>query len=354
MSKLSLYLPLFRGMISPGTQPYFCTFIVTWRCNARCVMCDIWQKAGQAEMDSAQIRDVLKKISDIRVIRLTGGEPFLREDLGGIVSDVFRYTKAQIVHITTNGILTDRIKTFAEDNASRRLHIKISLNAVGERHDRVMGVPGAFDRVMDTIRELKKRCENSSLFLGINQTITDWPSYEDSKEIRKLCRSEGLAYLPVLAYQPVALYSLGEGEKNESPRFVPFGEFSHDQLREMLRDFLEETARIKNLTERIVKRYYLNGLSARLLEGKDRPRPPCVALRNHIRLLPNGDIPVCLYNAKIMGNLQRQDLNEVWEGQNVRKMRGWVKACSGCWAECEVIPSAVFSSESLVPFLTSI
>jgi len=217
-----------------------------------------------------------------------------------------------------------------------------------------MGVPKAFDRVIETIQELKKLQKTSSFFFGINQTITDWSSYEDSKEIRKLCRKEQLAYLPVLAYKPVALYDQSSQKCDDQREFVPFGEFSKGQLQEMLADFLAETANVKDLIERVVKRYYLKGLSSRLLKGRKKPHPRCVALRNHIRLLPNGDVSVCLYNSKIVGNLVHQNLEDVWDSRDIHNMRKWVDACPGCWVECEAIPSAVFSPESLVSFLTSI
>jgi len=111
----------------------------------------------------------------------------------------------------------------------------------------------------------------------------------------------------------------------------------------ILDDFLEDASRIKNIIERAVKLYYLTGLRNRLIFNKDNPKPKCVALRNHIRILPNGDVPVCLYNPAVVGNILNDSFSGVWTGGKIKELRSWVNNCKGCWAECEVIPSAVFS-----------
>jgi MoaA/NifB/PqqE/SkfB family radical SAM enzyme len=95
--------------------------------------------------------------------------------------------------------------------------------------------------------------------------------------------------------------------------------------------------------ERIAKRYYLRGLAHRLLKHEGKPNPPCVALNSHLRLFPNGDVPTCQFNSKVVGNLRRQTFAEVWRGLKAREMREWVRRCPGCWAECEVLPSALYT-----------
>jgi MoaA/NifB/PqqE/SkfB family radical SAM enzyme len=76
-----------------------------------------------------------------------------------------------------------------------------------------------------------------------------------------------------------------------------------------------------------------------------------VALRSHLRLLPDGRVPVCQFNTETVGNVLHQSFEEVWHGMNARSSRQWVDACPGCWAECEVLPSALFSGDLLVHFI---
>ena len=83
------------------------------------------------------------------------------------------------------------------------------------------------------------------------------------------------------------------------------------------------------------------------LEGAaaPQPHPPCVALRSHIRLLPDGGVPVCQFNTQRVGNLLTHDLDEVWLSPEAQAQRAWVDACAGCWAECEVVPNALYSGD---------
>jgi MoaA/NifB/PqqE/SkfB family radical SAM enzyme len=84
-----------------------------------------------------------------------------------------------------------------------------------------------------------------------------------------------------------------------------------------------------------------------LLQAKGDPNPKCVALNAHLRIFPNGDVPTCQFNSKIVGNLRRQSFAEVWSGARMAEQRRWVNACPGCWAECEVLPSAIYTIDLL-------
>jgi MoaA/NifB/PqqE/SkfB family radical SAM enzyme len=99
---------------------------------------------------------------------------------------------------------------------------------------------------------------------------------------------------------------------------------------------------------RIGKVYYLEGLLARLHhEPQPRPRPKCVELRSHVRVMPDGSVPVCQFNGELVGNLKTASRAEVLNGPDATRARSWVDACGGCWAECEVIPSAIYSGDLL-------
>src|SRR5262249_19279942 len=97
---------------------------------------------------------------------------------------------------------------------------------------------------------------------------------------------------------------------------------------------------------RIGKRYYLSGLAARLKKHpRPSPKPKCVALRSHLRILPDGKAPACRFHTEAVGDLLRQSLEEPWYGASARATRPRVDPCPGCWAECEVIPSAVYTGD---------
>lgn len=62
-----------------------------------------------------------------------------------------------------------------------------------------------------------------------------------------------------------------------------------------------------------------------------------------MRLFPNGDVPTCQFNSRIVGNLRAASFAEVWGSAQATEQRDWVRRCPGCWAECEVLPSAVYT-----------
>jgi MoaA/NifB/PqqE/SkfB family radical SAM enzyme len=109
---------------------------------------------------------------------------------------------------------------------------------------------------------------------------------------------------------------------------------------------LERLGQIASPVLRLGKRYYLEGLVARLAgEEAPLPKPKCVALRSHLRLLPDGAVVVCQFNTERMGNLLEQSLGEIWHAPGTRSSRAWADACTGCWAECEVMPNAIYSGD---------
>jgi MoaA/NifB/PqqE/SkfB family radical SAM enzyme len=151
------------------------------------------------------------------------------------------------------------------------------------------------------------------------------------------------------------MYSIKLRGKRAEHAIVPDGYPLHPSLdrAEAARFVDAELAAVERagaMLTRVAKRYYLRGLRARL-RGQPSSRPRCVALRSHLRLLPDGSVPVCQFNTEVVGNLREQTLAEVWGGERARSSRRWVDACPGCWAECEVLPSAVYTGHLAHAFL---
>ena len=66
--------------------------IVTYRCNAKCYMCNTWKHPSKREDEF--IPNLVNKIpSGLKFINITGGEPFLRDDLDQIVHSAIKRTK---------------------------------------------------------------------------------------------------------------------------------------------------------------------------------------------------------------------------------------------------------------------
>lgn len=346
----SLPLAILRNRQGDPGLPRFLTYIITFTCNARCVMCDSWRKPSPDELSTAEIEAMFRQLPPMDAVRLTGGEPFVRLDLTEIAHLVWAHLRPGWLHVTTNGFLTARIVEFCERRPRRLpLHLLVSLDGTEAKHNAVRGRETAWQTATATLRALAPRRRELNLRLAVNQSLVDHDGLHEYRRLHQFLQPLDIPLNAVLAYDVSATYSLTE-ELEAAPQaagqYNPFGHFDTAELRAWLAQ-AEMDAATRPPAERAAKRYYYRGLRHRLLHGQAIPNPPCVALHSHLRLYPNGDVPTCQFNSRRVGNLRQQSFAELWHSARVRTQRAWVRACPGCWAECEVLPNAVYSGDLL-------
>lgn len=329
-------------------MPRFLTYIVTFNCNARCIMCDSWKKPSPDDLTLGEVDRVFRQLPEMDVVRLSGGEPFARLDLLHIAHLAQEHLKPLQLHVTTNGFLTDRIIRFCEER--RRdvpLQLLVSVDGLEAKHNAVRGRETAWSSVTATLEALAGRRRELNLALAVNQTIVDAEGARDYKPLNAYLAERGIRHHVVMAYDVSATYNLAD-EIDAAPKapgdFTTFGAFQKSEISRLWREVEADVAGWP-LLERVAKSYYIKGIRNRVLHGEGDPNPPCVALNAHLRMLPNGDVPTCQFNTGRVGNLRRQSFEEVWFGDRIRRQRAWVKRCAGCWAECEVLPSAIYTGD---------
>lgn len=354
MRPVALALSILSNRLGRVPRPSWCTYLVNYRCNARCGMCDSWRVRPGVELTPSEVDAVFAKVGRLDVVRLTGGEPFLREDMLDVAEAVLRRSRPFVIHITTNGSFPDRVADFARRfSRSRLLRFMISFDGLKDEHDRNRGEEVLFDTAMETVRKLAELRESHGLEVSANHTVISPQSMQDNEGLREQLGRIGVDVHSVIAYADSAMYGAKLIGKKAEHLIVPTGYPLHPALREAdVLGFVErELSRVGEFRDRMLrkgKRYYLRGLRERLGK-KSRPsyQPRCVALRSHLRILPDGSVPVCQFNTEKVGNLLTQSFDEVWHGGAARDQRKWVDNCPGCWAECEVMPSALFTGDIL-------
>jgi Fe-coproporphyrin III synthase len=327
--------------------PSFVTFLVTWRCNGRCVFCDIWKRKPSMaeELSVEEIRKIFKQLKKFDVLRISGGEPFLRNDLADIINGIEEVNPPSMIHITTNGILTDRIvNTIKAIKPLEKVHIKISIDNIGEKHDKIRGVPNAYNNAFKTVKELVKLRSKIKFHIGVNQVIAEENQIDSYPELENIFKEYNVPVYPVIAHSENSLYS-DKGIADSSTYLKTFTPFSKKELKRFFEMVFKKNKENNNLTERIVDKYRLKGLYNRLVYKKNKPHPKCVALNSHLRILPNGDIPVCIYNGTIMGNLKKDRFKDIWFNKKMLPHRKWVKNCSGCWQGCECKVNGIYTGD---------
>jgi MoaA/NifB/PqqE/SkfB family radical SAM enzyme len=314
-------------------------------------MCDSWRMKPGSELSVDQVRQAFAKLAGLDIVRLTGGEPFLRQDFPELAQAVYEAATPAVLHVTTNGSFPDAIVAFARRfPAPARLRFMVSLDGLEEEHDANRGRDVSFALAEETVRRLAV----ANIRVSVNHTIISRTSMEAHNGLRRRFEPLGVDVQAVLAYSESAMYGLKRFGARADDLIPSSGYPLHPNLRGadavgFVRRLILNLPRMRDPALRWGKRYYLRGLLARL-ENRPRPspRPPCVALRSHLRLLPDGRVPVCQFNTETVGNLLHQSLDEIWHAEATKPHRDWVDACPGCWAECEVMPNAVYSGDLLL------
>ena len=159
---------------------------ITYACNHKCSFCYNCPERGRRELTKDQILSGLQKIADLGCVFLvlTGGEPLTRPDFFDIAFAGKRLGFA--LRVYTNGYLIDEIvaRRFKE---LMPFEVEISFHgARPETMDKLTGVPGSFDRVVQGIKLLRKY----DLKVNMKCPITRWNQWE-LREIKDLAEQLG-------------------------------------------------------------------------------------------------------------------------------------------------------------------
>ena len=169
------------------------TLVLTERCNLRCKMCDIWEKSDgvKQELPERVIADItaMKWFRGINSVTLTGGEPFLRDDLSDIVERFYSASPRINISISSNGTLTEPILQFlARQKSSRRITLEISINGINVL-DAIAQTKDTFKRMHATVSKVRECFPR--VRLRAKFVITPW-NYFEIESVGEYCRSHEL------------------------------------------------------------------------------------------------------------------------------------------------------------------
>jgi radical SAM protein with 4Fe4S-binding SPASM domain len=167
-------------LLNKPQLPTFLVYQLTNKCNSRCIMCNIWQKKSEGELALKDIEQIFKSklFSKLRWINLTGGEPFLRDDIVEVVKNLNSLPNLEGIAIPTNGFMTERILEKTEKmlkvlSKDKFLSITLSIDGFEKTHDEIRGVPGSFNKVMATLEKLQElKIQHSNFNVGVQPTIS--------------------------------------------------------------------------------------------------------------------------------------------------------------------------------------
>jgi MoaA/NifB/PqqE/SkfB family radical SAM enzyme len=288
---------------------------VTYRCNAKCLMCNTWQYPTKLEEEIKPA--LLEKLPQLAFANISGGEPFLRNDIDEIVHVVRKKTKRLV--ISTNGFFTDRILEVVKKNTD--IGIRISIEGLPKVNDELRGINDGFDKGLRTLVELHHLGLKD---IGFGITVSD-RNAKDLLELFKLANAMNLEFATAVVHNSYYFHKF-DNEIKEKELVVA-------EFEKLVKELLKSN-RIKNW----YRAYFNQGIINYLYGGKRLL--PCEVGTEVFYLDPFGIIRPCNALDEPMGNLEQQSFPEIWDSNRAREVRQKVASCDNqCWMIGSVSPA---------------
>lgn len=291
------------------SHPVLCNYYLTYRCNAKCGFCDIWERPSPY-IHIKNFEENLKHLKKlgVKILDLTGGEPLLHRELDELLKLAKKY--GFITTLTTNCLLYPK---WAERISGLVDMLHFSLDSPDkEEHNKSRGVD-CYDHVMQSIELAKSLNERPDIIFTVFEDNVD----QIEKVYQNICQPNDL----VLILNPVFDYNQVE---------------TGNQLSESTLAEISKWGKKKGV--------YLNDafITLRKDGGNHVQDPVCKAASSTIVISPKNELVLPCYhlgtkNFKIDG-----DLYALYHSEEVQKLvalEGRLPECEGCTINCYMQPS---------------
>ena len=326
-----------RSNLGTNPAPFKLTLIVTWTCDCKCRMCNIWQRPKPKDrMTVEEVRAFFRKNRGFSWVNLSGGEIFTRQDSSDLVAAVVEECRdLYLLDFPTTGQNTrkvvDGVRT-ALDRGVPRLLVTLSLDGAGEEHDDVRRIKGAYGRVIATWKALQEfrarkgfgvffgvtlsKFNKGSLLNIVERVRQDLPGVTE-RDFHVNLAQESAHYYQNVGIQPAddaVLKDMEEFQRRRGSSLHPVG-LLEKMYQKRLRGFVET----------------------------GRSPVPCRALRSSVYVGPTWEVFPCTMWDAPLGNLRETqfDLAPFWNGDAAAARRAEIDrgSCPHCWTPCEAYPS---------------
>jgi MoaA/NifB/PqqE/SkfB family radical SAM enzyme len=299
---------------APG-YPTDAIIALTYRCDARCEMCNIWQLKPQ---EFLSIDDYAKVPSSLKDINISGGEAFMRSDVVDIVKVIHARCDNPRIVVSTNGFRTEKIVTAMEElrRTIPNIGVGVSLDGIGETHNRIRGVKHAWENATATLKQLRERgFTNIRIgFTAMNENV------HEMRQVYDFANEMGVQFTTAVAQNSEIYFStqVNTDVSNETLYdalgYVMTHELRSYHPKRWLRAYFESGTLVFNREKR------------RILE--------CRAGIDFFYLAPEGIVYPCLTIPSPMGDLKGNSFETVWESPQAAQVRREIDGCQQCWMIC--------------------
>jgi MoaA/NifB/PqqE/SkfB family radical SAM enzyme len=318
--------------------PYKVTFVATYHCNFRCEMCNIWQKKSVNEMTPAEIALFFERWPQFKWVHLTGGELLMRRDIDEVIAAIQKSNRSlYLLNFPTTGWFGDKTVKLVENTLKRgvgRLMVTISMDGPKAVHEEMRGLPGAWDKGIETFRRLRgiKRSNFQTVIgmtlLSKNAGLVD----ETIDAIRQVIPDFERRELHLNIGHESGHYFDNIGVSTSAPEHQKVVKAIEDHRR-ALGTGIHPVQFLEHRYQSLVRACYDTG----------RSPLPCTALSSSCFIDAYWNLFACsIWDAKI-GNLRDNgfDLKAMWDSPERISRRQDVaeENCPHCWTPCEAYPT---------------
>lgn len=326
LPRLLGYIP-FRQWGIPRGLPLSYTFSLTFRCDSRCLTCDVWQKGDKLEeLSLEEWKAIFTSLGKApHWITLTGGNQFLRKDLVDICEAVIKINQPNIINIPTSGslpkLVCDRVEQILSlcKQHGTTLITNISIDGIGDEQDHLRGSENNFKHTLQTYHNLcllQKKYPN--FFVGAYSIISR----------HNLTHAEHLFDYVLNELKPddysIEIAEYRQELKNLEKGFLP----TADEFLPILKTFLQKRMTVSKgvvgLREALRSAYFKT-LEQVLRQQKEVI--PCYAGIASCQISATGKVWECCTRADVLGNLREYDYNfpRLFSSPQAAKIRKQIK-----------------------------
>lgn len=319
------------------TKPDGIYYFVSNRCNFRCPMCPQWEMGfAEKQHDCLTVEQVKQAISEasawgVTSFGISGGETLLFRDK---VLELLAYANSQkmYTHFVTNGfLLTESI--IRQYDASGGGHISLSVDADSELHDKLRGMPGAYQHVLQAIKAFQK-VKPKNILLKINLVISDWNLSEVIRVVN-LTKNIG-ASIFVQPFDPYNWHNrkslTHEQYHQQYPLWIAPANMGKLEkvVQEMIKIKKQQPSLIINAIEHLqdIVPYF----------GLQLVKNQCYVGYRTLVINPDGTVSVCKFGT--VGNIKKQSLHQIWQSSAYQRVRQSSINCNfNCLLGCMYDPT---------------
>lgn len=325
-------------------RPIDTLFFLTYRCSSQCKTCTLWQRTNRANemtLDEWQQAVDMSAALGARNYELFGGDALLRPDILIPLTAHIKSKPGLTCDLPTNcNLMTQKI---ARDLVGAGIdNIWISLDGIGDDHNRIRGRDTTFDKADKTITWfLEARGSRKRPLIHINTTISNM-NYDVFDKVLYYAEERGVDFNH-LEYAGEFWDELLDQSVIDDVRPNPY--FIRQEGRSILVD--EDQARTIKSKISQMKRDVRNMTISLQCENMDKltvgqmatgifDNRRCYITRSKITIDPYGNVLGCaFFDNWILGNIRNQSLEEIWNNDRHKRFmrhfaRGNIKICDYC------------------------